>query len=146
MISLPLSGSHVVDDGVSPDIVHGIGLGNTKSWFADDDTELSLIVNRLGEFGVRIKLISIRDNGSEAFGENNGMSGLIDLVGTVEPRIVELFGMLGVVLAYTKDVSATDWRKDLSGRFCKRLSRSHNTRLANIDDLVETSQRCSGLK
>lgn len=100
MIALALSCRHVVDDGIAPDVVHGFILPNAKAFLANDDSEFALVVDSLGELRVRVNVLSVCNDGREALGEDDGVRRLVDLVGAIEARFVELFGVLGVVLAY----------------------------------------------
>ena len=44
MISLLLSSRHIVDDGVSPDMIHCVLLVNRESRLSDDHSYFTLIV------------------------------------------------------------------------------------------------------
>ena len=108
VIMLTLSRSEVVDDRITPNVIHGFILGHAIPGLADDHADLTLIVEGLGDLLVRKDIISVGDNGSKAFGEDDGMGWLIFFVRAVKTRLVELFGMLGIVLSDAQDTSTAN--------------------------------------
>jgi hypothetical protein len=101
MIPLPLPGRHIINNSISPDITHRIFLRNAIRRLPNNHTNLALIVGRLRELRVRVDLVAIGDDRGEPLGEDDWMRRLVYVVGAVETRAVELFCVLGVVLAYT---------------------------------------------
>jgi len=80
MIPLALSCSHVIDDRIAPDMLHGTLLGYTEARLANDDTKLALIVSSLGELRMWIDVFAIGNDRREALREYHGVRWLIDLV------------------------------------------------------------------
>ena len=111
VISLTLSRGKVVDDRISPNIIHGFVLGYAESLLPNDHADLSLIVEGLSKLLVRKDVISVRNNGSKALGEDDRMGWLVFLVRAVKARLVELFGMLGIILSNAQDISTANRRK-----------------------------------
>lgn len=62
VISLSLPSSDIVDDRVTPHMLHSILLFYAPPWCSNDDTNLALIVHSLRELWVRINLVSIAYN------------------------------------------------------------------------------------
>jgi len=108
VISLALSCGKVVDDRIPPNVIHGFVLRYAESLLPDDHADLALIFESLGEFMVREDIISICNNGGIALGEDDRVGWLILFVRAVEARLVELFGMLGVILSDAQDISTAD--------------------------------------
>lgn len=81
VIPLPLSCSHIVNDGVSPDMIPGVFLPDLKPGSAHNDANLALIVRRRGEaLIVAVNVLAVRDNGSRPLGKDDGVAGAVDLV------------------------------------------------------------------
>lgn len=99
VIPLALSRGEVVDNGISPNVIHGLVLGYAVSVLPNDHTDLTLIVESLGKFIVREDVISVCDNGGKTLCEDDRMGWLILFVGAVKARLIELFGMLGIILS-----------------------------------------------
>ena len=77
--------------------------------FTDDDSNLTFIVDGLGESRMRVNILSSADDRGETLGEDDRVSRLINLVGAVETGAVKLFGMFGIVLAYAQHISTIEW-------------------------------------
>lgn len=96
VISLALASSHVVDNGVTPDIVNGICLRDPEPGFANDDTNFTLIIRALGEPLMRENWFTRCDDTCCTFGEEDRMCWLVHLVTGIKSGRVELYGMLPV--------------------------------------------------
>jgi hypothetical protein len=105
VVPLPLSGSHVVNDGVAPDVLPGILFADPKTRLADNDANLAFIVKALGEPLVRVDILAVSDDRSGSLGEDDGVARRVDLVGAVVPGTVELAGVLHVVFANGEDIA-----------------------------------------
>ena len=110
MIPLPLTRRHVVDDGVTPDIVPSVGLVDAESRLANDYTDFTLVIECAGELGVGEDGRAVGDNRCRTLGEDDRVAGERNLVGAVVTRVVELLGVLCVVLTHGQDVAAGDGR------------------------------------
>lgn len=143
MVALPLASSHIINNGITPDVLHSVLLGNLMACFADDNSNLALIIDSLGEARVRIDFLTSTNDGGETLGEDDRVSGLVNLIGAVETGAVEFFGMIGVVLAYTQHVSATDWWQYLDIRGRDLLARGDDAALSDLNDLVEILKQCT---
>lgn len=108
VISLALSCRKVVDDRIPPDVIHGFVLRYAESLLPNDHADLALIVESLGKIMVREDVVPVCNNGGIALGEDDRMGWLILFVRAVEARLVELFGMLGVILSDAQDISTAD--------------------------------------
>jgi hypothetical protein len=64
-----------VNDGIPPDIVKSILLIDLVSSLADNDANLTLIIQRLSELRMWIDLLAIRNNASASLGEDDRVSG-----------------------------------------------------------------------
>lgn len=99
VIPLALSRGDVVDNSISPNVVHGFVLGYAISVLPNDHADLTLIVESLGKLMVREDVISVCDNGGKALCEDDRMCWLILFVRAVKARLIELFGMLGIIFS-----------------------------------------------
>jgi hypothetical protein len=80
VVSLAFSRGHVVDDGVSPYMIHGILFFDLETWFADNDADFSFVVRTFGETWVREDIVTVGDDRCRPFRENNRMCGLVKFV------------------------------------------------------------------
>jgi hypothetical protein len=89
MVALSLPRSHIIDDGITPDMAHCICLGDSEACFSDNDANLAFEVDGLGEACVREDGLPAGDYASGALGEDYGVRGLVDFVGGVKAGLVE---------------------------------------------------------
>ena len=80
MVPLSFAGGHIIDNGEAPSMVQCIFLADSESRLADNDPDLSFVVDGLGEDWMRIYLISVGDCRGPAFGEDDGMRRYVDFV------------------------------------------------------------------
>lgn len=80
VIPLSFSGSDVIDNGVTPDMVHRILFLYPIPSFPDYDTNFSLVVEGLGELRVREDRISVCDDRRGSLRKDDRMRWLVDLV------------------------------------------------------------------
>lgn len=64
-----------VNDGIAPDIVKSILLIDFVSSLADNDANLTLIIQCLSELRMWIDLLAIRNDASASLGEDDRVSG-----------------------------------------------------------------------
>jgi hypothetical protein len=100
MVALSLTSSHIVDNGITPDVLHSVLLGDLVAGFTNDDSNLALIIDGLRKVRMWIDVLPSADDRRETLGEDDGVGWLINLIGAIKPRAVKLLGMVGVVLAY----------------------------------------------
>ena len=117
MFFLHIPGSDVVDVGVSPDMVHGLFLGNTAASGADDYAEFCLIVECLGQVQVGINVVSRGDDRGWRLGEHDGI--IRDMAvagGCIESGVGEFLGVVEVVATDAEDVAtrARDRREQVN--------------------------------
>lgn len=62
VIALLLTRSHIVDDGIAPDVILCLRFGNPETGFAYNDSYLSLVVERICEIRVKEDLFLIGDD------------------------------------------------------------------------------------
>ena len=99
VVPLALSRGEVVDNGISPNVIHGFVEGYAVSVLPNDYADLTLIVKSLGKLMVRENVISVGNNGGKALCEDDRMCWLILFVRAVKARLIELFGMLGIIFS-----------------------------------------------
>ena len=99
VISLAVSRSEVVDNRIPPNVIHGFILGYTESLLPNNHAHFALIVESLGKLMVRENVISVGNNGGKALCEDDRMCWLILFVRAVKARLIELFGMLGIIFS-----------------------------------------------
>ena len=63
VVTLAFPRSHIVDDGVAPNVVHCFILVDAEALLANDDTQFTFVVDGFGEFGVRMDFVAIADYG-----------------------------------------------------------------------------------
>lgn len=116
MVTLPFTSRHIVDDGIAPHMIHRFGLGNAKATFANDHSNFSLIIDRLGKARMGEDCVTMSNNTCGTLCEDDGMGRLVCLVAGVISRRVELDSMLKIILANGENIPPTDGWKDLDRR------------------------------
>ena len=80
VVALPLSCCHVIDDGVTPHIFHSVCFLNLEPTLANDDTNFSLIINRVRKPRMGVYWLSMSNNTRCTLGEDNRVCRLICFV------------------------------------------------------------------
>lgn len=84
VIPLPLSRRHVVNDGVSPNMIHSVLLCDSEPCLPDNHGDLAFIVRCLREGAMWKDLFSVSNDGCESFCKDNRMRGLVHFIAAVE--------------------------------------------------------------
>jgi hypothetical protein len=85
VISLAFSCSHVVDNGIAPNVIQSVFLLDAEAWLADNDTYFAFVVGGFGEFGMWINVFPMGNDGGCSFGKDDGMGWLVDFIGGIVP-------------------------------------------------------------
>ena len=138
VVSLFLASGNVVDDGVAPDVGHGVVLVDfERGLVADDDADFAFVVEGLGEGGVRVDRLAAGDDAGGTFGEDDRVAGLVDFVRRVVAGLVEFCSVRGVVLADGEDVPAGQGREKFDGGEGNGVAAGGVHVSAELDDLVQ---------
>jgi hypothetical protein len=100
VIALPFPCSHIINDGVAPDVVQSVLLFDLEPTFANYHTNFSFVVNGVCEPRMGENWLSMSNNACGTLSKNYRMCWLVCLVGRVldtgEVSIVLFRSVLGV--------------------------------------------------
>lgn len=78
------------------------------------------------------------------FSEDDRMRRYVYFIRAVEARAVELFRVLGIILAYAEDIAASQWREYLDINSRERSSCRGDLMASRFNDLIEVVDWRSG--
>ncbi len=104
---LPVACGHVVEDGVTPDVVQRVGPGDGASALADDDRQLRLVVQCIAHARRIPDAVAVRDHRLRHLGEHDraGRNRIGRRLVGIEAALGELLRVVGVVLADAEQVT-----------------------------------------